>query len=322
MKLKVGINLKSIWRVFGAGMLGILMLASCSPSNPSVEPSAAVTLPAASTPAVEPTIAVTPTETSAPLSGLTADPQRVEFKSGDGKNLVGYYYPSRYANSAIVILMHWGGGDLCDWSEIAPWLQNRADENPAKIERCKGGDEPWWDPSWFPTMRPDTSLAVFVFDFRDFGESDGTGGTWANMKLDPLAAFEIAAELEGVDKTHIAAIGPSIGADGAPYGCLQYNQKAGSGCVGALPLSPGNYINIDYAVTIQELGPIPVWCLASRDDSLSAKTCESVSGETYRTEIYPGQNHGMELIQPALEPQAMILIQEFLELVFEEPIKE
>lgn len=116
-------------------------------------------------------------------------------------------------------------------------------------------------------------------------------------------------------------MGASIGADGAPDGCLLYNQEAGSGCVGALALSPGNYLGMNYAETVTGLAPHPNWCLASESDGESAPTCASASGDHYRSQIYPGGDHGMMLIAPGLDPLPMILIQEFLELVFGEPVK-
>ena len=45
-------------------------------------------------------------------------------------------------------------------------------------------------------------------------------------------------------------------------------------------------------------------------------------GENYRSEIYPASDdHGMMLITPDLEPQPLILTQDFLELVFGEKVK-
>ncbi|MDP2776205.1 MAG: hypothetical protein Q8O48_01065, partial [Anaerolineales bacterium] len=266
---------------------------------------------------------------SRPLSNLSADPQRKEFQAEDGKNLVGYYYPSKYAEAPTMILMHWAGGDLTDWCEIALWLQNRRDENPANPERCAeagsglpaGMSTTWLDPTWFPPMALDVSIAVFAFDFRDYGESEA-GGAGPNWVKDAKAAFVTAARLEGVDATRMASMGASIGADGAPDGCLLYNQEAGSGCVGALSLSPGSYLDMNFATVVNDLAPIPAWCLAGELDNPSASTCKSASGEAFRSEIYPGSNdHGMMLIVPGLDPLPMILIQDFLELVFGEKAK-
>jgi pimeloyl-ACP methyl ester carboxylesterase len=255
---------------------------------------------------------------------LDADPQRVEFQAEDGKNLVGYYYPSMYANAPVIILMHWAGGDLTDWCEIAPWLQNRQSDNPAKPERCANATEEkkptWLDPTWFPPMSPQISMAVFAFDFRGYGESEAGGG-WSEYAKDARAAFETAAGLEGVDPTRMAAIGASIGADGAADGCLLYNQSAGSGCLGALSLSPGNYLDMPYAGVVTDLAPNPVWCLAAEGDGESAPTCKGASGDQYRSQIYAGSAHGMMLITPDLEPQPMLLIREFLMLVFAEAMR-
>ena len=305
-----------------------LLLAACSPST-----LAPLTEPPTQTPTDIPTTPPMPTltpEPRKPLLGLSADPQRVEFQVDDGKNLVGYYYPSKYADVPIMILMHWAGGDLTDWCEIAPWLQNRRDENPANPERCAnagsglpaGMPTPWLDSTWFPPMSPEFSVAVFAFDFRDYGESEKGLGNLSNWEKDAKAAFVTAAGLEGVDATRMASLGASIGADGAADGCMLYKQEAGSGCVGAFSLSPGNYLGMDFAAVVKDLASIPVWCLASELDSESATVCEDASGEKYRSVVYPGINlHGMLLFTPELEPQPMILIQDFLELVFGEKAK-
>lgn len=307
-----------------------LLIAACGtatqppvPEEATDAPAVVVTEPPASVPTEPPASPTPESAPTKPLSGLAADPQRVEFQAEDGKNLVGYYYPSKYANAPIMILMHWAGGDLCDWKDIARWMQNRLDENPAKLERCEAETRAasWWDSTWFPAMKSDVSIAVFAFDFRDYGESEA-GGAGPNWTKDAKAAFKAAAGFEGVDATRLASMGASIGADGAPDGCLLYNQEAGSGCVGALSLSPGNYLNMTYATVVTDLAPIPVWCLTGELDREAAPTCKGASGEAYRSEIYPGSNdHGMMLIATGFDPLPMILIQEFLELVFGEAIK-
>lgn len=327
MKSKSRIGRHLSWILACVVMLS-LVLTACSSS--STQPEAGGTEPPIGVPTEVPATeaptepATQPPVPQRPLSGLSADPQRVEFQAEDGKNLVGYYYPSRYADSPVVILMHWAGGDLSDWCEIAPWLQNRGDENPVKPERCAsaGSGLPagmiatWLDPTWFPLVKADSSLAVFTFDFRDFGESEQGGGglEWAK---DAKAAFVKAAALEGVDATRMASLGGSIGADGAPDGCLLYNQEAGSGCVGALSLSPGSFLGMAYAGVVNDLAPAAVWCLAAEGDGPAYLECSNVSGASYRSIIYTGIDlHGMLLITPELDPQPMTLIMEFLDLVF------
>jgi len=323
-------NVKFIIAALAGLVILSLLIAACGQSQiseaPTKPPIAASTKPPTKNPTELPTAMPVPTYTPAstrPLSGLGPNPQRVEFKAEDGKNLLGYYYPSKYADAPIMILMHWAGGDLCDWKEIAPWLQNRLDENPAKINRCAkvGTSTSWWDPTWFPPMNADVSIAVFAFDFRGYGES-GAGGAGPAWVMDAKAAFETAAGFDGVDATRMASMGASIGADGSPDGCLVYNQKAGRGCVGALSLSPGSYFHMDYGTVVHDLAPVPVWCLAGELDSLSFNACRYTSGKNYRSEIYLDTNaHGMVLLSPDLDPQPMKRIQEFIELVFGESVQ-
>jgi hypothetical protein len=234
---------------------------------------------------------------------LPPDPQRVEFQAEDGQALLGTYYPAAVNPAPTVVLMHWAPGDETGWPVIAAWLQNRG------LEVETGGD-PWLDPSWFPPMLEGQSFAVFAFTFRgcDGGCSSFEPEGWL---LDAKAAMKTASELDGVDPTRMVAIGASIGSDGAVDAC-------GEGCLGALSLSPGSYLRVPYdeAVAAVDGAGYPVWCLAAEGDSESAPTCQSASGDHYRVVIYPGSEHGMELIQPEIEPSALGLILEFLQLTF------
>ena len=80
---------------------------------------------------------------------------------------------------------------------------------------------------------------------------------------------------------------------------------------------------MDYAATVKDLDPTPVWCLTADGDAEALNACNSVaSRDGYRPVIYPGISlHGMMLIAPQVDPQPLTLLQEFLELVFEEPVK-
>ena len=292
---------------------------------PAVPPTEAPTVPPPTATPIPPTATTepptaTPEPTSIPLSDLPPDPQRIEFAAEDGKQLVGYYYPSKFASAPVVVLMHWAGGDVCTWADVAPWLQNRLDEGAARLARCdvKVG-ETWWDPSWFPPVLPEVSFAVFAFDFRDFGESAPGLEDRADFQKDALAAFHTAAGLEGVDPVQMTAIGASIGSDGAPDGCYLYNSEVGGGCLGALSLSPGSYLRLEYATVVQDLdgAGVPVWCLAAENDYESPATCNSASGEHYQVFIYPGYEHGPQLLKPGQEPDTMMVIQDFLEEVFD-----
>ena len=265
------------------------------------------------------------------LPALPAEAQAIEIVMDDGRILEASYYPAAVNPAPIVVLMHWAGGDIHDWDEIAPWLQNRADEM-AGLRRLRSsgalqGADPWLDPSWFPTMPADANFGVLTFNFGDFGNSPpgNIPESWAD---EAYAAVKTASELEGVDPEMIAAIGASIGADGAVDGCHLFNESGMSGrCIGALSLSPGNYLTQRFsyaeAVTALDEAEIPVWCLTAQDDIESIVTCETASGDYYLPILYPGSNHGMRLVQPDYLPTApdlgvdtLVILQDFLEEVF------
>jgi dipeptidyl aminopeptidase/acylaminoacyl peptidase len=229
----------------------------------------------------------------------------IEFEAADGQGLVGTYYPAAVNPAPAVVLMHWAPGDQCDWRAVAPWLQNRGVE----VECAAAQEGPWLDASWFPPLGESESYAVFTFTFR------GCEGGCANFQpdgwvLDAKAAMETIVRLPGVDTTRVAAIGASIGADGAIDGCE-------GGCLGALSLSPGNYLGLPYSQEVERLGsvepPVAAICLAAEGDGDSADTCSAASGDNYGVIIYPGNHHGVELINPDSEPDVLELILDFLQ---------
>jgi len=120
----------------------------------------------------------------------------------------------------------------------------------------------------------------------------------------------------------MAALGASIGADGAADGCLLYNQEMGGGCVGTLSFSPGNYLGMPYSTVIAELAPIATLCISGELDDPSAQACANADRQYYAHRNYPGSAaHGMELLSPALDPSPMTLIQLFVGLAFGEDVQ-
>jgi dienelactone hydrolase len=247
----------------------------------------------ASEPALPPGAAERPTPEPARFP-LPADPQRVDFKSGDGTPLVGTYYPAQSGPAPVVVLMHGLGGGEEDWGNwgLIEWLRNRGLLNPGAPAGL------------YPAMPEGLSYAVFAFDYRGHGESGWTNDDPQGWLLDGLAAMEVARGLPGVDPRRAIAVGASIGADGAIDAC-------GAGCLGALSLSPDGYMNVAYhnAVAALDFEGKPAWCLASVLD----KGCPSrAAGEHYRAVVYPGRFHGMQLLDPGLTPNVGGVILDFL----------
>jgi dienelactone hydrolase len=265
----------------------------------------------------------TPEPTSDVSSNLPAEPQPVEIFTSDGRMLEGTFYPARFANAPVVVLMHWAPGSMDDWKTIALWLQNRPGEAPAQ----KGGTATIHDESWFPGMPEGVSFAVLIFNFGNYGGSQ-YGGSRESLVLDAQAAFEYGASLPGVDPHRVTAIGASIGADGAVDGCYLFNDAGEKGtCIGVLSLSPGNYLTREFsyqlAAEMINLSGYPVWCLAAEGDGVSPDLCQALPDQSNQSVIFPGSHHGMELIDPEILPtspplglNALELVQEFLEQVY------
>ncbi len=234
--------------------------------------------------------------------------------------LDGTFYPAANKGAPVVVLMHWVGADQSDWAEVAFWLQNRGlggkTPNPKKLA--------WLDPSWFPNVPQGQSLNVFTFTFRGCDANGCKNWTPRPWWIDANSAMKKAAELEGIDPQKVVAGGASTGADGAPDGCFWLNAAprdiAGKGrCLGAFSLSPGGYLTVPYADAVRALQaeqpPKSAWCLYSEQDRESAPTCKSASGNTYRMISFGDSNlHGMRLIDPKVQPNALQLLLDFLKL--------
>lgn len=198
-----------------------------------------------------------------------------------------------------VIVMHQFGSDRSAWESngLAQWLQAPALAHNDLWPQISGG----------------VSFAVFTFDFRGHGESGGnSNGERSDFLTDAKAALETVKELPGVDPERMALIGASIGADAAIDACVQ-------GCLGALSLSPGSYLDVPYPEVVAEMGldNKPAWCLAAEDDPFSADTCNSAEGDSYRSVIYPQGGHGEALVKTGLDPDIGEIFLEFLRLTFD-----
>jgi pimeloyl-ACP methyl ester carboxylesterase len=300
----------------------VVLLVACRQSS--------TTSPASSSPVSPATAAVSsmaPVATQAPdasaqastlapgLPPLPPDPQRIEFNAEDGIALVGYYYPAAYNPAPLVVLMHWAGGDQTDWKYVGmvSWLQNRGLPIPAAPT---GG---YFDtPYPFKPLPESISYGVFTFDFRGYGESDPTSGSQSDLIQDARAAYTIAASLEGVQPGRVVGIGASIGADGVVDGCSQ-------GCLGALSLGPGGYLDTLYAAAVKTLDDQEktTWCVAAEDDQPGAQACQDASGNYFHSQVYPSGGHTMRLfrVENNLQPPIEAVIQDFLRVVYHMPVR-
>jgi dienelactone hydrolase len=331
------------------GLIGLLLLTACRsaaaptptippptaiPANQATPTTSVVTAleatptsppPTATQPplptATEPPVA--PTETPAPAPSLTPeqpalpalppDPQRIEFQTEDGAQLVGYYYPAAVNPAPLVVLMHWAGGNQTDWQYVgmAAWLQNRGIDIPAAP-----GPMYFDTPYPFQPLPEGATCGVFTFDFRGYGESAPSGDPQKQLVLDAQAAYTTAAALPGVDPGRVVGIGASIGADGVVDGCNE-------ACMAALSLSPGSYLEVAYTDAVKTLDDLgkPIWCVAAQDDEPALQACQAAAGEHYLAQIYPSGGHAMRLFREEnnLQPPIESVILDFLALTFGMP---
>ena len=238
---------------------------------------------------------------------ILAEPLPVTFTASDGIQLAGTYYAPLDDSAPVVILLHQFGSNQHQWDDLARWLQTGLPDI--------GLD-------WLPPMPPDLTFAVLTFDFRGHGDSEGSMIIDSGLLLDAQAALSFAKTQPGVDPNRVITIGTSIGSDGAVDACVSLNGsnvadvQESQGCLGAMSISPGSYIGVDYSSAANTLLGDPhfaaIYCLAAEGDGPSPGTCNSVSGERYKAVIFSGSDHGVALLRPGLDPEIGPLILEFL----------
>ncbi len=251
-----------------------------------------------------------------------ATPQPQTFTAADTTVLAGTFYPSRNCSAPVVILFHQAGGSKADWDELALWLQNRPDEI-GMLPRGMMASPLGKLVEFFPAMPDDLSFAVFAIDFRGHGESAGDSAfDPAGFLQDAQAALLHAKTLPNVDPNRIITIGASLGADASVDACVTLDgiilapTQASQGCVGALALSPGDFLGVSYTAAAATLGIDPhaatVHCIASEDDANAPDLCGATIGAHHTKTIYPGGAHGIALLDPELVPNIGEVILDFL----------
>jgi hypothetical protein len=293
-----------------SGCQGTATVETTAPSKVAAPPTDTPVAVFTPTPEPSPTVS----EQSVPA------PQEITFQAADGQELQGLYYPAAVQPAPVIVLMHWVNGDMTDWYEIAPWLQNRGLKNPYPV--CTGGQTPskdtWWDPTWFPEVPQNTSYAVFIFTFRDHKPCEGASSFHqAEWLLDAQAAVSKAAELDGVDPAKIITIGSSIGADGAADACFWINEQKPNSCMGALSLSPGGFLGIPYNQAVKKLGeeqqPKAAWCLADASEIGMCNMAKNAENPEFRAIEIANGHHGNFLLVKQAEPSTMQTILDFID---------
>jgi pimeloyl-ACP methyl ester carboxylesterase len=248
-------------------------------------------------------------------------PIRLAFSASDGTNLVGTYYPPANCSAPLALLFHQNGRSKEIWVDLALWLQNRSGETSAAPVGFLSSPNRQYN--WFPPMPQGLSIAVLAVDFRNHGESGGSGGfDPAGFLQDAQAALAMGRSLPEVDPEQVITIGTSIGADAAVDVCISLDgsqaaaQQQDQGCRGALSFSPGNFLGVAFQEAVGALGQPPhqahVRCLAAEGDGSAPDLCRTDFGDFFSSTIYPGSDHGIDLITPGRDPEVGTVILDFL----------
>lgn len=188
----------------------------------------------------------------------------------DGVPIHATFYSAGSGKPAI-ILIHMMRRNRSDWADFALDLKEKGFSSLAIDLRGHGQT----------TKRKDGSmLDLGIFRTKDYKD----------MKMDLQAAMNYLYT-QNVPKSKISIVGASIGANLA----INYAAKHPKKIKAVALLSPGlNYKNIK---TAEPMGTWsgPVFLTASKDDSSSAKSVDTLSKmkpERCETIIYPGEAHG------------------------------
>ena len=83
---------------------------------------------------------------------------------------------------------------------------------------------------------------------------------------------------------------------------------------------------LDYQQVIEDLNSVspavPAWCIYSEDDAESFKVCDGINASNFKGIVYEsgtvsGFPHGMNLIQPSINPNPLLLMLDFLDSVID-----
>lgn len=280
-----------------------LLLAACGSAATELAEEPAATQPPAVTEApeesdVEPTAQPateappteqepTPTESPTPTPPTRED---VTFLSDEGMRIEGWYFPPTSGPAPGVLLFHQRLASKADW---APFITQLRAERP--------------------------NYAVMAIDFPGHGDSEEPYSRHGALSAARSALAEFRT-YEDVDGDRIVIVGASIGSDAAVDEC-------GEGCIGAVSVSPGSWLDVpftDALTALRDAQDPPVLCITSEFDDPSPETCssgESVGLSDYDVYVYEGESHGNEMFyQEEMIPPPLIgdLVIKWMDGIFAE----
>ena len=166
--------------------------------------------------------------------------------------------------------------------------------------------------SWYPTAErlAREGYLVLTFDFRGYGDSQGTKQIEL-LDRDVMAAVK---ELVGADATKIALIGASMGGTAS---LITASQATPVSIAGVATLSaPVEFKGLSAEQAVPKLS-VPLLFIAAEDDAGAdgARQLQELAGTGTELELFPGDEHGTELLEGPYAQEVGELISGFLERV-------
>lgn len=205
----------------------------------------------------------------------------VVFTAKDGTTLHGWFIPSAKGPSehaiATVIHAHGNAGNMSAHWPLVNWL-------------------------------PDRNLNVFMFDYRGFGESQGTPSQ-AGLQDDTLSAIDYVRHRPDIDPQRLVLLGQSLGGNNI-VAAITHGDRSGIRAVIldstfssysaiANHMIPGSGLLLDDSYSadrnIADISPIPLLILHGTGDhvipSEHSQTLYALAKEPKTLELIPGGQH-------------------------------
>ncbi len=217
-----------------------------------------------------------PAPTADPLTANTT-PKPVELTTRDGVTLKSIYYPSETikSNAPGLILLHMAGSNKESWQTFAKAAQQ-------------------------------AGYAVLVPDLRGHGENEEKNFNYIQMNEDVEAAISWMDNRPEINGDKLGVAGASIGGNLALQVASE-NPKIKS----IVMLSPGlNYNEITTADALAGYGQRPIMFVATEKDIYSADSAKTLNVQAlgqHQLQIYPGAEHGTDILQAQAGLQPMML---------------
>lgn len=170
--------------------------------------------------------------------------------------------------------------------------------------------------SWYATAEKlaEVGYLVLTFDFRGYGESEGS-------KDIPSIAKDVAAAVEAVrtaETDHMASevilVGASMGGTACLISAETFQAFSSFRLAGVVTLSaPVEFKGLSAAEAVPVL-QVPLLFIAAEDDvgAEGAQELQRLSGGHGRMQIFPGGDHGTDLLKGEAAEQVWDLLVDFL----------